>query len=162
MSGKLSAGVMLVCTVTTAAHAKTPVEGPEAFLRRIYAPYLRGQQSFPSAYQDPSALFAARLAALIRQDNDEAAAKGEVTALDQDPFCDCQDFDALTHLSIQAGPVANGRTKAVVRFMNGTVPVTVTYTLIATGSGWRIEDLGERSIPSLVAFMARGVPLSHR
>jgi hypothetical protein len=85
-----------------------------------------------------------------------------VTALDQDPFCDCQDFDALTHLSIQARPVAHGRAKAIVGFMNGTNPVAVTYTLIATASGWRIEDLGERSIPSLVAFMARAVPPSHR
>jgi hypothetical protein len=64
---------MLVCSVTTVVQAKTSIEGPEAFLRRIYAPYLQGQRSFPSAHQDPSTLFAQRLAALIRQDNDEAA-----------------------------------------------------------------------------------------
>ena len=77
------------------------------------------------------------------------------------PFLRLPRLDALTHLSIQVRRTVARRTSAIVHFMNGKVPITVTYTLILTRWGWPIEDLSERSIPSLAAFMVTAVPFSH-
>jgi hypothetical protein len=124
---------------------------PLAFLLRVYAPYVHGdQRAAPTGRRAPT-IFDAHLTRLIRRD--QAMAKGEVGALDGDPICDCQDFERLTDLTINVQAAGPRRVTAFVRFRNGATPVSLTYTLVATASGWRVADIGSPETPSLTAYL---------
>jgi hypothetical protein len=133
-----------------AAPAAAP-STPEDFLRHLYAPYVSGDQTVSPTGKDAPTIFDAHLTALLRKD--QANAKGEVGALDQDPICDCQDFDHLTALSITAKPRSRGRVIADVSFRNGAATTVLTYRLVETRSGWRVSDIGAKDIPSLARFL---------
>jgi hypothetical protein len=134
-----------------AANAAPGPESPQAFLLRLYAPYVRGDHNVSPTGRRAPAIFDAHLTWLIRRD--QRMAKGEVGALDGDPICDCQDFEPLKDLSITAQPAGPGRASAVVRFRNGGAAVTLTYTLVAHGLGWRVADIGSVETPSLTAYL---------
>ena len=128
-------------------------EGPEAFLRRVYTPYVKGDQHVSPTGKNAAKIFDAHLTTLIRKD--QANAKGEIGALDQDPICDCQDFNHLKSLSIKLRQGDRGRVVASVRFINGSTPVLLTYALNVTKSGWRVADIGSKGKPSLAAFLEK-------
>lgn len=125
----------------------------EAFLRGLYAPYLAGSTTVAPTDKAAPTIFDGHLTALIRKD--QRNAKGEVGALDWDPICDCQDFERLTALSIKVRPAGPARAVATVDFMNGTTPASLTYTLVAGRSGWRVADIGSKDVPSLVDLLAK-------
>ena len=130
------------------------MEGPAAFLRHLYAPYVAGNTEFDSTGKAAPTIFDSRLTALIRKDR--ASAHGEVGALDGDPICDCQDFEPLKALSIKVTPLGPSRAKAVVRFRNLDVSETLTYTLTRTGVGWRVTDIASPEMPSLIGLLTPG------
>jgi hypothetical protein len=150
----LAAAVLALCVAASAAAAEsaTPASA-EAFLRALYAPYLAGDTKVSPTGRAAPAIFDRRLTALIRKD--QANAKGEVGALDGDPICDCQDFERLTELSIKVRPTGPGHAIADVRFRNGSSPSTLTYTLVAHGSGWRVADIASQDTPSLAALLTK-------
>jgi len=109
-----------------------------AFLTDIYRHYGSEKQKGASL-DDPKRWFEPGLADAMRRDAREAARRGEVGALDGDPFCDCQDFEWFT---AKIGPitVAKRSARAVVRFRNGR-PMRLVYDLVSTHAGWRIRDI---------------------
>ena len=108
-----------------------------AFLQSIYAYYGKGGTGAPM--KRPGRWFEPGLAAAIRKDNAEADKRGDVSKLDADPFCDCQDFDALSAV-ITDVTVADRKATAVVGFDNGG-PISMRYELVRTRSGWRVYDI---------------------
>ena len=152
---RLSAAALATFLVASPLRAATVArpEAPEAFLRRIYAPYVRGDQHVSPTGKDAAKIFDVRLSALIHKD--QVNAKGEIGALDQDPICDCQDFGRLTALSIKLRQGDQRRAIASVLFLNGSTPASLTYKLVSTRSGWRVADVGSKDIPSLTAFLEK-------
>ncbi len=126
--------------------------GAEAFLRRLYAPYVASNFHFVPTGKLAPTIFDAHLTALIRKD--QADAHGEVGALDGDPICDCQDRQRFTALSIKVTPLGPDRARANVTFTNFDAPETLTYTLTKTRAGWRVSDIGEADMPSLVKLLS--------
>lgn len=151
MKGR-SIALILAAAGGRALQARAP-ESAEAFLRRLYAPYVAGDANINPTGKAAPALFDARLTALIRQD--QRNARDEVGALDGDPICDCQDFEPLKALSIAVQPSAAGPTTADVRFTNGARSVSLRYSLTLTRSGWRISDIGSPDQPSLAAYLEK-------
>ncbi len=92
---------------------------------------------------------------MIRKDQTQPT--GEIGVLDQDPIWDCQDFDRLKLLSIKLYRRGVSRTTADVRFMNGDITSTLTYTLTRSLRGWRVTDIRTRDMPSLVGFLQAGM-----
>jgi hypothetical protein len=80
------------------------------------------------------------LAALMIKDQKEAGARGEVGALDGDPFVDAQDWDIK---SFEIGVQDSGPSKATgtVTFENFDKPVTVVLALVKVKGTWRIADI---------------------
>ena len=142
----------LAASLITPAQAQAP-ESAEAFLRRIYAPYLVGDASVAPTGKVVSTIFDAHLTALIRQD--QRNAREEVGALDGDPLCDCQDFEAFEAFTVTIQPIDAGHAKARVGFRNGTRSVSLRYTLTLTPSGWRVSDIGSPDLPSLSAYLEK-------
>jgi len=134
------------------ASAREP-ESAEAFLHRLYAPYVAGDMSVAPTGKAAPSIFDSHLTALIR--TDQRNARGEVGALDGDPICDCQDFEPLKSLSIDVRRIDETHATAMVRFINGARAVSLNYRLSASRSGWRVTDIGSEDIPSLLAYLAK-------
>jgi hypothetical protein len=146
--------MILSIGVITGANARAP-ESAEAFLHRLYAPYVAGDMSVAPTGKAAPTIFDNRLTALIRKDQHNA--RDEVGALDGDPICDCQDFEPLKSLSIDVRPVDVQHATATVRFVNGTRFVLLTYMLSLSRSGWRVADIGSEDMPSLAAYLEKAI-----
>ncbi len=114
-------------------------EGPEAFVRTIYAQYVNGgpQGEPPAPGQDP--MYSRIMNALIG--TDFRAAKGEVPTLNYDPVCGCQDqgeFVVTATAVAQAGPNA---AEADVAFTNAGEAKNLKLKLVREGPNWKIDDI---------------------
>ncbi len=129
-------------------------EGPEPFVRAIYAQYVAGgpQGAPPAPGQDP--MFSRTMNALIGAD--VRAANGEVPTLNYDPFCGCQDQGdfAVTALAVaQADPNA---AEANVAFTNIGEARTLRLKLVREGPNWKVDDIvdGETSLHDTLMAVA--------
>ena len=112
---------------------------PEAFVRALYAPYVAGgpKDETPAPGQDPvySRMMNATIGADFR------IAKGEVTSLNYDLICGCQDQGDFTLDSVvvtQGGPNA---ADAVVAFTNAGATTRQTLKLQREGGAWKVDDI---------------------
>ena len=126
-------------------------ETPESFVHRIYARYRTGGPGVSTDRPGGAAFYAAPLLDALAKD--EALAHGEVGTIDGDPLCNCQDFGKLklTHLAVT--PAGAEAVEAVVDFVNLGSKQRVTLTLAKTPAGWRIADVGDTSMKSLMALL---------
>lgn len=130
---------VLAAPLAIAAPAQQNEAGVRAFLQSVYAGYVKDG---PGARLDePERYFEPRLAAAIRKDADAAAAAGDMSKMDVDPFCSCQDFDAIKPV-IAVASVTGEKAVAIVSFVNFGEKLELRYDLVWTAKGWRIFDLG--------------------
>ncbi len=115
-----------------------------AFLQSIYAQYGKGRNGL--RLDMPERYFEPRLAAAIRKDETEADARGDVSKMDADPFCSCQDFEGMSPAVIGLVSVMGDRATVTVRFSFGDDPMTVDFTLVRTRAGWRVFDMGSTEL----------------
>ena len=114
-------------------------EGPEPFVRALYAFYVAGgpKDPPPAPGQDP--IYSRMLNATIGAD--VRVAKGEVPTLNYDPICNCQDQGVFTLDSLaitQSGPKA---ADAAVVFTNMGETTRQTLKLVREGSNWKVDDV---------------------
>lgn len=138
--------------------AATDAQSPREFLKEAYASYVDGSTARNALGQDAESLFAPALLALIRED--QRTAHGEVGLLDHDPICACQDFERLRVVSIHITSLAKSSAHARVRIMNGGHQVRIDFALILGADGWRIQDIDEPGIGSLMRYLQRGLAAS--
>ena len=126
------------CALPLAVQAQT--QSAEGFLQSIYDPYLQhGFKGQP--YWQVDRYFATDLARAIEADMREAKRRGEVPALDGDPFLDAQDWD-VENLAINVKTDDDGqKATGEVTFDNLGKRTQVTLALLRTGMGWRITDI---------------------
>ena len=146
----------------TAASAQEGSEGAEHFVRVVYGFY-RDDHPWPTDETQLDAVWSPRMAALIRRGRE--LANGELSYLDADPICNCQDFENLT---VQHVRIFNDRQRpdvvrmARVEFINAGEPVTVLLALSGSPiQGWRIDDVvNQEGLPSLAEALAASKALS--
>lgn len=114
-------------------------EGPEAFVRAIYAQYVNGgpQGEQPAPGQDP--MFSRTMNALIGADF--RAANGEVPTLNYDPFCVCQDQGDFVVTATAVAKADANTAEANVAFTNMGEPKTVKLKLVREGPNWKVDDI---------------------
>ena len=125
------------------AQARTFVQGLYAAYGKAPGPDYLGRQA--------KATLTPALIALVRK---EAAhtPKGDVGALDGDPFCNCQDYK-ISRVQVAVAAAGAGKARADVTFRNFGEPQKVTLDLVAVGGQWRVEDIHEDGTPSLVGLL---------
>lgn len=131
------AGVVALATLALADDAT-----PDKFLAAIYHHY-EGKNARGVDIQGKKALaryFEPSLAALIAQDEEAAAKRGDAPELDGDPFIDAQDWE-ITDLKIASKMEGTDKAVAMVSFRNFDEPHSVTVELIKLPVGWRIADI---------------------
>lgn len=114
-------------------------EGPEPFVRAIYAQYVNGgpQSEPPAPGRDP--MYSRIMNALIG--TDFRAAKGEVPTLSYDPVCGCQDQENFVVNAIAVAQAGNNAADADVAFTNMGEAKTLKLKLVREGPNWKIEDI---------------------
>jgi len=114
-------------------------EGPEPFVRAIYAVYVAGgpKEPPPAAGQDPiySRMLNATLGADVR------VAKGEVPTVNYDILCGCQDQGAFTLDSLAVTKTGVNDAIAAVAFTNAGQTTHQTLKLVREGINWKIDDV---------------------
>jgi hypothetical protein len=117
-------------------------DSARAFVTAIYATY-KGKDS-KGIFLDKAATirryFAAPLAAAMIKDQNAAAKRGEVGALDGDPFIDAQDWE-IKDFDIAVAETAPGKARATVTFKNSDAAKTVVLDLVKLKSEWRIGEI---------------------
>ena len=114
-------------------------EGPEAFVRTIYAQYVNGgpQGEQPAPGQDP--MFSRTMNALIG--TDFRAANGEVPTLNYDPFCACQDQGDFVVTATAVAQSDPNNAEASVAFTNMGEPKNLKLKLVREGPNWKVDDI---------------------
>lgn len=114
-------------------------EGPEPFVRAIFAQYIAGgpQGEPPAPGQDP--IFSRTMNALIG--DDFRAANGEVPTLNYDPFCQCQDQDGFVVNSMATAQGDANTAGVSVVFTNMGGQKTAILELVREGGNWKVDDI---------------------
>jgi hypothetical protein len=114
-------------------------EGPEPFIRALYAIYVAGgpKEPPPAAGQDPlySRMMNATMGADVR------VAKGEVPTLNYDLICGCQDQGVFTLDSLTVTPDGATKADAAVVFTNAGQTTRQTVKLVREGINWKVDDI---------------------
>lgn len=127
-------------------------EGPEAFVRTIYAQYVNGgpQGEPPAPGQDP--MFSRTMNALIG--TDFRAANGEVPTLNYDPFCACQDQGDFVVTATAVAQSDPNNAEANVAFTNMGEPKSLKLKLVREGPNWKVDDIIDGTTSLHDALMA--------
>lgn len=126
----------LLCVLPVVVQAQQPT--PQAFLERIYKPYL-GKNYPGQNYGQADRFFAPDLVRAMNADYAAARRRGEVPLLDGDPFVCAQEWE-IGKLAVSVS--ANGaKTTGFVAFDNLGKPNRATLDLVQTPVGWRIADI---------------------
>jgi hypothetical protein len=113
-----------------------------AFVAAIYDTYVgkNGNGIALDGDQQVQHYFEPSLAALILQDQKDAARRKEVTTLDFDPFVDAQDWD-IAAFNIAINDKGVDKVSATVQFNNFGKARTVVLDLVKIKNEWKISDI---------------------
>lgn len=128
-------------------------ETPQALLRALYSPYLKGD-SFDWDSWDESQFRSAQLNELFAKEERETP-QGMVGRLDFDPYIDGQDYQ-ITDLKFSEPAIAGDTATVVVTFKNFDTPDELTFSLVNETDGWKVDDVvsADKNFPySLRAIM---------
>ena len=156
MISRIATGVFLFLLL---APNRIPAQAPDAesarsFVQHVYQDF--ANPDWQHQEQRQAKFYSAQLYRLILAD--QKGHPGEVGKLDWDPICDCQDPGNPGELKVQsitlsgAGP---DRLKADATFLIVQEPGKVTLTLLKTPTGWRIDDITAKNMPSLRALLKK-------
>jgi Protein of unknown function (DUF3828) len=123
----------------------------EQFLRGLYAKYTPNGKPTPFVYPDAKGIADSAMLALLKGDRDKS--KGEVGAMDSDPICRCQDWNALKVISLHATTSGGAAAVADVAILDDGHVEKIHFALVWLNGGWRIHDIGTKDEPSLVAYL---------
>ena len=128
-----------------AVYAAQP-EGPEPFVRALYAQYVAGGPKGEPPEPGREPLFSRTLNALVGADF--RAANGEVPTLDHDPLCACQDQGDFVVTALAVAQSAPNAAEANVAFTNLGEAKTLKLKLVREGINWKVDDIidGETSV----------------
>lgn len=137
----IAIAAVLLAVTATPAMAQKDVQGVKAFLGSIYKNYGKGRPG--SRLGQPERYFEPELARRIRADQAAADKADEISKMDADPFCDCQDFEGMSPIEFDQIIVDNHAPKAdaEVAFSFGDTRVKISYALAWTSKVWRIHDI---------------------
>jgi hypothetical protein len=128
--------------IAAAAQADAADTSARAFLTAIYNTY-KGKNGKGIALTSDATIrryFEPGVAALMIKDMKESEKKGEVPALDGDPFIDSQDWEIET-FDIAVKDTGPDKANGTVTFDSFGKTVTVVLDLVKLKEGWRVYDI---------------------
>ena len=124
---------------TLTANAQT-YKTPQSLITALYAyDTAETADDAPSPY---TPFFSRSLNQLLQNDVD-ATPEGDVGAIDFDPVISGQDGEA-ENVEMSPPILMDDRAELEVSFRNGDEAVTLYYTLVREGKGWKVDDIANQ------------------
>lgn len=144
----LAASVLLLASLPTQAASG---ETPEAFVRRVYTLYRANGAGVSTQRPEGTPFYAAALLDAFAKE--EELVHGEVGAIDADPICSCQDHGTIRVKRVTVAPGKGDTVTARADIKNLGANDTIVFTLSPTPAGWRIADIGNEEMKSVMAVL---------
>jgi hypothetical protein len=134
--------VLLTAWAALAARANAADASARAFVAAIYDAYVgkNGNGIALDSEQKIHHYFEPSLAALILQDQKDAARRKEVGTLDFDAFVDAQDWD-IAAFNVVMNDKGPDKASATVQFNNFRKAQTIVLDLVKIKNEWKITDI---------------------
>ncbi len=139
---------LLACLVLGPPARSQDVESAKVFVQQVYGDYANRDTRHQEQRQ--AKFYTAELYRLILADR--TGHPGDIGNLEGDPICDCQDPGRPGELKVQTVQIAatgSDRAKAQVAFVIGKQRRQATLSLRYAASGWKIDDISTKDMPSL-------------
>lgn len=122
----------------------------KAFVTGLYAAY--GKEPGPDYIgRQAKQVWSPAMLKLLQREA-ESTPEDEVGALDGDPICNCQDYDAIS-ADVRVTGTGPTSARADVFLFNLGRRQLVSLDLVLIGRRWRVDDVHSQSMPSLVALL---------
>ncbi len=151
MMTRILVSALLCLFAVTPSWAAAPAVSPEQFLRGLFAKYKPHGKPVAFDYPDAKSIVDPAMLKLLKHDRDMS--KGEVGAMDSDPICSCQDYDAIKVMSLKVTMSGDSAASADVTFKNFGDVQNARFSLVAVDGGWRIHDISTKDTPSLAGYL---------
>jgi len=138
----------LFSTVVLVAAIPAAAEAPQAFLESAL------HRASVGPPLPPEQLYTPRLASLLRHMFEVARRRNEIPCIDGEPLLDCQECSPLRILRMTVDSRIPGRADAFAQLDVAGYRRQQHYSLELTDRGWRIDDIGSKTMPSLRAHLA--------
>jgi Protein of unknown function (DUF3828) len=134
--------VLLTASAALASRATAADASARAFVAAIYDAYVgkSGNGIALDSEQKVRHYFEPSLAALILQDQKDAARRKEAGTLDFDPFVDAQDWD-IAAFNVAMNDKGPDKASATVQFNNFRKAQTIVLDLVKIKNEWKITDI---------------------
>lgn len=147
----IAVSCFLVAGMSIAQAGGPTAASAEQFLRGLYAKYTPKGKPTAFDYPDAKTIADPDMVALLKRDHDKS--NGEVGAMDSDPICRCQDWEAIKVKSLIVTMQGASAANADVTISDLGDTQKIHYALIWTKDGWRIHDIGAKDEPSLITYL---------
>ncbi|MBL8559568.1 MAG: DUF3828 domain-containing protein [Hyphomonadaceae bacterium] len=131
-------GLVALTAIALLSACGEPADGPAAFVRGVYAPYIAGGAE-KAGLQSPDNLTAGLRAFIARADAYSRLIEEPV--IDHDPITNAQDWEIKAVKVAVTRQPKDGEATVDATFDNFGKATTVTFTLREEDGGWKIDDL---------------------
>ena len=154
---KILIAAMLALAAPATAAPTTPTADAKAFVDGIYRSWLAALKRGNAMYQPPrdEQLYVPELAALLMKDERISNRTGDLGVIDWVILCSCQDDAGLGYRVSVPAATATAATAKVALTFGGKYSNTLTLKLVKLQQGWRIADVADTDMPSLLAMLRR-------
>ena len=159
---KYTAIALLLATMAPAAAAPaSPAASAKAFVENLYTPWIASLKRTSAADRtgdmpkDDESVYVPELSALINKDQRISNRTGDVGVIDWVILCSCQDDAGLGYRVTVPSATATTATAKVALSFGGKYDHTLTLKLVKLPVGWRIADVAETDMPSLLALLRK-------
>lgn len=137
---------------------QTPAQSAKAFLDGIYVPWVRqlhtrNGRSFKMPADE--LIYVPELVQLMKKDQRNSARTGDVGVIDWVILCNCQDDGGMTATVTITAATATTATAKVSLGFGGNDRQIITLKLVKLPQGWRIADVADSDMPSLLALLRK-------
>lgn len=118
------------------------------FVQHTYAE-LYHENSNSSSLDKADEIYSSTLLGLIRKEQQQQIASGEMGKLSADPLCNCQDPGSVQIVEIAPGESKNDHATILVTVLVSGITEKLRLDLVDETRGWRIDDVAGKQVPSL-------------
>jgi hypothetical protein len=158
---RMIAAMMLLTAAPAVAAPASPAASARAFVEGLYKPWLASLKRDSSTSRvgytpkDDESVYAPEIAALLKKDQRISNRTNEVGVIDWVILCSCQDDAGLDAKVRVTAATATTATATVALSFGGQYDRTLTLKLVKLRAGWRIADVADTDMPSLLALLRR-------
>lgn len=159
----MTSALIAILLAAAAPQAPVPAVSAKAFVDGLYRPWVAALKRDPNGLRvgsmprDDTSVYTPELAGLLAKDARISRRTGDVGVIDWVILCSCQDDGGLAAKVTVPVATATSATAKVALSFGGKDNRTLTLKLVRLPVGWRIADVSDGEMPSLLRLLHKGL-----